>query len=103
MANPEPDQNLKLPERLAASLREYASPPVLVPPERDESTLLAAKRQLRQQLARARWQKSVVWAAAAAVAIAAFVWSVLYEKKPHGPSPTTAGMAPLSADLDGNG
>src|SRR5580765_2653625 len=75
MANPEPDQNEKLPEPLTAALRRQAYTPVLVPLDRDALILATARRQLRRQIARAGWGKRLVWAAAALVVVALVVWA----------------------------
>jgi len=104
MATPEPNDELKMPERLVQALRDDASRPVLVTSERDVAVLAAANRELRGRFLRARWQKRAIWAAAAAFVLGAIVWSLLYENKSHRNATTTsAGIGTISTDLDGNG
>ena len=102
MANPEPDSQERLPERLEEALRQSASKRIPVSRKRDEKVLLSCREQLRGKFGRARWQQRLIWAAAALVVLGLFGWSLIYRvgngPRDHG----TAEFAGNAADLDGN-
>ena len=102
MANPEPDQNEKLPEPLRAALRSRAYTPVLVPRDRDALIVATARRQMRRQIARAGWGKRFVWAAAALVIAGLIVWSFMGSPRSK-PNSNMASTGRNPADLDGDG
>jgi len=103
MANPEPDPQDRLPERLEEALRQSASKRIPVSQERDEKVLLGCREQLRGKFGRARWQQRIIWAAAALVVLALFGWSLIY-RVGNGPRDRgTAEFAGNAADLNGNG
>jgi|ERR1043166_639635 hypothetical protein len=102
MANPEPDQNEKLPEPLTAALRKQAFAPVLVPRDREALIVATARRQLRRQIARHGWGKRLIWAAAALVIAGLIVWSFVGSPRSK-PNSNMASTGRNPADLDGDG
>jgi hypothetical protein len=101
MANPEPDPQERLPERLEEALRQSVSKRIPVSQERDEKVLRGCREQLRAKFGRARWQQRIIWAAAALVVLALFGWSLIYRVGPRDRG--TAEFAGNAADLDGSG
>jgi hypothetical protein len=103
MANPEPDPQERLPERLEEALRQLASKRVPIPRERDEKVLISCREQLWGKFGRARRQQRLIWAAAALVVAGFFAWSLIHRGGNGLRDRGTAEFVGNAADLDGNG
>src|SRR6266487_737272 len=100
MPKPDPAESAAIPDRLRDALANYPTERVLVPPSIDETVLRLAQQRLRRRTGRFSVQQRIWWAAAALIATALVIWSLLGKTDRRRDVLKNAAIPAQAGDLD---